>query len=919
MTVSIYRANRSTVLATLAVLGLLIVALLTLGAAFARAETIYSPVGSFGAFAAPAGVAVDNSTGPSKNSVYVIDIGHGRLAKFSSTGTPANFSASGTPEISAGPGGPFVQLRYVAVDDSNGASKGDIYISDTEGHAVYKYNPAGEFVSKIEGGVVGAATFQPTGLAVNPENGDLYVAGLSPGTVYKLEEESHEHWKLLKTFEAGHAPNADSIAAGQHGEVYVTNQGESIAKFSAEGAFEATLPTAVAPQSVAVDPSNGDVFVGEHSESPEFAIAHYNSAGTSLLSPVFGKGEIAGGSFGIAVDAETHDVYGSAIGGTTVTYYSAETPLAKATTEAPTEVTTTTAKLNGKIQLNVKSEAKYYFEYSKAGEPAVKTAETAVEGEGEHVVSEAVSSLEPGTPYHVQLFVVAEGKTFNGGELAFETLPLASPTTETPNPIAAESATFHGKAVLHVAGPAEYYFAYGKGNVTEKTTTPKPLTEETVTEPVTGLEPGTKYQVQLVIIVESQHVTGSGDAPVEFETPTLVTVTTEAATEPGAESAKLNGKIKTGPTGGSYYFEYAQEESGAFTNFAKTEEKTIVGEQELAVSATVKSLTPHSKYRFKLVAKATGSAAVVEGALLEFETLTAKPKVVSESAGNEERHSAALSGEINPEGTETRYYFEYATEEAYGEAVRQNKPNPYGEVPTGEGGTTSEATTAATTGPVKVGPVTAIELHAGTVYHYRLVAANATGTAYGPDQTFETEEPQFPFVEAVRHQVTSPTTATIEAKVNADGLPTSYILEIGTEVVNGRPVYSTPTFGEVGSGSEPVVLEFHLTNLLPGTTYHYRVVVFNEDGTFLGGDHTFETGTFPSVIAAPATVPLVPIPVEVKVTPPKPTTPKETNAQKLTKALKLCKKQPKKTQAACNRRAEKKYGPKKPKKKAKKK
>jgi hypothetical protein len=39
------------------------------------------------------------------------------------------------------------------------------------------------------------------------------------------------------------------------------------------------------------------------------------------------------------------------------------------------------------------------------------------------------------------------------------------------------------------------------------------------------------------------------------------------------------------------------------------------------------------------------------------------------------------------------------------------------------------------------------------------------------------------------------TTAAIEGLVNPNGLQTSYVLEVGTEVVNGVPVYSTPMFG----------------------------------------------------------------------------------------------------------------------------
>lgn len=43
-------------------------------------------------------------------------------------------------------------------------------------------------------------------------------------------------------------------------------------------------------------------------------------------------------------------------------------------------------------------------------------------------------------------------------------------------------------------------------------------------------------------------------------------------------------------------------------------------------------------------------------------------------------------------------------------------------------------------------------------------------------------------------------------------------------------------------------LSVGLSGLLPGTTYYYRVVAINEDGTFLGADQTFTTLGFPAGI-----------------------------------------------------------------------
>jgi DNA-binding beta-propeller fold protein YncE len=81
---------------------------------------------------------------------------------------------------------------------------------------------------------------------------------------------------------------------------------------------------------------------------------------------------------------------------------------------------------------------------------------------------------------------------------------------------------------------------------------------------------------------------------------------------------------------------------------------------------------------------------------------------------------AKLGALINPGGIQTAYRFEYGPTDAYGSST----PFPEGSV--GEG-LESHAVWAAASG-----------LAPGTTYHYRVVATNELGTAYGPDQTFTT-------------------------------------------------------------------------------------------------------------------------------------------------------------------------------------
>lgn len=96
----------------------------------------------------------------------------------------------------------------------------------------------------------------------------------------------------------------------------------------------------------------------------------------------------------------------------------------------------------------------------------------------------------------------------------------------------------------------------------------------------------------------------------------------------------------------------------------------------------------------------------------------AAPFVSTGSASSVSESEATLNGAINPSEQATTYFFEYGTTTAYGLKT--------GEEPVGSG--TSPVAESATVGG----------LSAGTTYHFRLVAKNATGTSHGLDRTFHT-------------------------------------------------------------------------------------------------------------------------------------------------------------------------------------
>src|SRR3954447_26612894 len=116
--------------------------------------------------------------------------------------------------------------------------------------------------------------------------------------------------------------------------------------------------------------------------------------------------------------------------------------------------------------------------------------------------------------------------------------------------------------------------------------------------------------------------------------------------------------------------------------------------------------------------RALGLGVVVAG-LMPSVALAAKPAATTGGAANVTFSSARVNGSVDPNGSPTRYYFQYGTTKAYG---TQTAPTPVG---SGQS-------------PVRVS-VDLSGLAPATRYHYRIVAQGA-GTALGGDRTFTTRK-----------------------------------------------------------------------------------------------------------------------------------------------------------------------------------
>jgi len=196
------------------------------------------------------------------------------------------------------------------------------------------------------------------------------------------------------------------------------------------------------------------------------------------------------------------------------------------------------------------------------------------------------------------------------------------------------------------------------------------------------------------------------------------------------------------------------------------------------------------------------------------------PSVATQPASGLTETGANLNALVNPNGLETKMYFEYGPTTSYGTKTS--------EVSVGSGSTTLEKSQT-------IGSLTK-----NSTYHYRVVASNSSGTSFGSDVAFTT-------VGAPEGLTIGPETfangeeAILRAFIDPNGQATTYQFEMNT----GVKVPASPE--SAGSGYNAVLVTAKVTGLTPGTEYSYAVTATNASGKFGGNTISFFSNNVPNV------------------------------------------------------------------------
>jgi hypothetical protein len=238
-----------------------------------------------------------------------------------------------------------------------------------------------------------------------------------------------------------------------------------------------------------------------------------------------------------------------------------------AVTGTATDVTTTSATLNGTVDPNGRATT-WYFQYGTSTSYGSKTpAKSAGSGTSSVNVSIAISGLKPGRVYHYRLVATSDAGTSRGADATFSTSGAPKAVTAPATAITPTSATLNG--TVNPNGRATtWYFEYGTstayGSKTPSKSAGSGTTDRTVTATISNLSPSTTYHFRLVATNDAGTSRGA-DASFATSGVTIAASTTQLVY---GHAVILSGTVSTKQSGETVIVLAEKFGAASFTSIA---------------------------------------------------------------------------------------------------------------------------------------------------------------------------------------------------------------------------------------------------------------------------------------------------------------------------------------------------------------
>ena len=308
-------------------------------------------------------------------------------------------------------------------------------------------------------------------------------------------------------------------------------------------------------------------------------------------------------------------------------------------------------------------------------------------------------------------------------------------------------------------------------------------------------------------------------------TATAPIVTTDTGVAPTNSTAVVTGKVTPNGAQTTYWYEY-----GTSATLGNKTASQAIGSGWTAIPSPgyITGLSANTVYFFRLSAQ--NAYGTVNGTTYSFSTNNnpaaqgKPPAVTTNPVASVTRGSVTLNGHVNPDSSQTTYWFEYGTTANFGQVTTFQSASD---------GNGSIAVSAPVSG-----------LNPLTKYYFRINAQNQYGTVNGSTQSFTTSGPASPGVPSA--DTTSATdvatsTATLNGIVGPNGAETTYWFEYSKDSLLGSILGTASASQAASASAASLPVSVHASNLSTNTRYYYRLVTRNQYGTTRGDIVPFRT------------------------------------------------------------------------------
>ncbi|PYF71476.1 hypothetical protein [Pedobacter nutrimenti] len=447
--------------------------------------------------------------------------------------------------------------------------------------------------------------------------------------------------------------------------------------------------------------------------------------------------------------------------------------------------------------------------------------EQSINGSGMGTFYHYLTSLTPGSTYHVRAYATNKLGTAYGEEMVFKTPQVPILTTTAAGPVAntslssGGSITDDGRMPVHTRGLC---WATTDNPTVDGQHTVNGSGSGTFLSSITGLMGSTTYYIRAYAI----NYVGIGygatlvvktAAPQKPAVTTLAASSTSGSTSAGGGEVTDNGGAEVTSRG------LLWSSQPDFTPDLSSPNKTTESGGTGRFNSTINGLEPNKTYYVR--AYAVNSAGAAYGEALSFKTFTLAQLITTE-ASSITSTTAVSGGDIFSDGGDK------VTSSGI---VWSTKPNPTRDLP------------SRTQGGTGVGSFihSLTELMGNTTYYVRAYAVNRAGTAYGNEITFNTAPAILPSLKT--EEATEITGKTVKSggRIISNGgaelIMTGMVWSqtqgfLPDTVVNNKTI-------QQDAGSFISMIK----GLQPGTTYYARAYAANSVGLVYGNEIVFKTAS----------------------------------------------------------------------------